>query len=330
MKSAMAIVRASEDEHNRYINGVEDEDKNTNHYTEDELQVANVLLELRYSIKKLNPKHKAKAAVMCSSYGFEYNWITRKRRSERGKSPNRKIKAKEQAPSPKTPLSFSPSETDSTPNKKTTPLLLRKKELKKAVKDRVQTQRQLKESIEKVQEYLKTIIAENSALKAKKRELVMGEKGEKQRLKATSSITADSTLQIQVKQSPLIHPDHRIIGVNLNEWGPSPSTQLEQQPPLINPYQCRHHHDGAATVLSNDPVYAGPSKFHHQQPLILHQAYPMVQYQRKQVSMVQIDLNLLPSPDEEQMMIRRVEAGEARKNRMRVNKEKKTRVRTTA
>ncbi|XP_021769178.1 uncharacterized protein LOC110733434 [Chenopodium quinoa] len=227
--------------------------------SDDEIEVANVLLDLPYLITNTLP-----------SYRFPYDWGSKKRRSALVFPPSyspprcrRKVSAqlpppvKAEASSPNTPLSFSPSESDSKSvidldfkKKKHPPLNLRKKELEDSVKEKMVTQQRLKESVDKVREYRNSLMVENSILKARKHELVM-----------PACTTTTRMEQQQHQQITTTAVNDRVHAI------PSTSSEYHHQPPLIPSYDQRpplispvFQSNGGGG--SNDWVHASP--LHHQ------------------------------------------------------------------
>ncbi|KMT00277.1 hypothetical protein BVRB_1g016320 isoform B [Beta vulgaris subsp. vulgaris] len=278
-----------------------------NEFNKDEIEVGNLLLDLPYLTTN-----------SLSSYRFPYHWTTKKLRTALVSPPpppppppsHRKLATPvktEAATSPNTPLSFSPSlsESDSKFNhsaKRKTP--------------------SLNLSLIKVKEYINVLTTENLELLTRKQEL-LGEKREKIELGCTTQ-THRQKLKISVND--------RVHAV------PSTSMELHHQPPLISPQQ--RHDDVSDTVyvglspkvgVVNDPMCGktpNTTQVLHSPPLIINQQHGLIINQvdqihhRNQQGPVMIDLNI--TPDETKAMA----AAAARNNRYRVNKEKRTRVKS--
>ncbi|XP_021718748.1 uncharacterized protein LOC110686436 [Chenopodium quinoa] len=320
--------------------------------SDDEIDVANVLLDLPYLITNT-----------LSSYRLSYDWGSKKRRSALVFPPSyspprcrRKVSAqlppppppvKAEACSPNTPLSFSPSESDSKSvidldfkKKKQPPLNLRKKELEDSLKEKMVTQQHLKESVDKVREYRNSLMVENSILKARKHELLMPacttttRMEQQQHQQITTTVVNDrvhaipSTSSEYHHQTPLIPSyDQRSPLISTffqsngggNNWvhasplhhqlnsGNNWGLQFQQYHNQSQPLILNHH------GMVNDPVYAvaasGAMQMHCPAPLI-----PRHQNQR-----LLPDLNM-EYKDQDQV------CRERRAARLQANKEKRPRV----
>ncbi|KNA11044.1 hypothetical protein SOVF_138740 isoform A [Spinacia oleracea] len=257
---------------------------------ENEFDVANILLELPYLMTD--------SLLNCR---FPYDWGSKRRRTALVSPPpyspprsrrkinaaspppysGRKINAatpsKVEASSPNTPLSYSPSESDcksnKLSNKKPPGLNSRKKQLEESVKDRMQTQRQLIESIEKVREYYNSQMAENLELKRRKQAVVM----------VTSTAIEN---QHQTPTTSAVAVNDQVYAV------PSSSKVYHHQPPLSSHHQQNDQQNGG----SNNQIHAHPqtlTEYHHQIPLITqyhqqqhyhHQQKPLIIYHHGQPS----------------------------------------------
>lgn len=320
--------------------------------TEEEVKAAEILLNLSYLVTRC-----------VSDYRFSCRWSSKKLRSALVSpplcnAPSSVVKA--EASSPNTPLSFSPSECDSksklsVKRSKPPPLNLKKKELEEAIRERMLTQQQLKESIDKVKVYLYSLMTENTELKAKQQKLLTTqmEQQQQQTTAVSDQVHAvPSTSTVYHREARLICHQFLPLNSGNDQVHASPSTSKEYHPqgPLIYPYQphsvnvvagksntskqLQYHqavplinHHGQPVLVKNDPVCASPlssMQFHYQLPLITnhHQGISINQAEEYD-QRCQFDLNRDP---EEYTRSYKAMTAEARLRRFHANKGKRTRV----